>query len=75
MNENDFIEAFKEMRSASKQRKFTQSIELMVNFRGIDFKKAENQIDAKVNMPNATGRSTGKTLLFAKELSNTTLLV
>ena len=67
MNEKDFIEAFKAMRENSKPRKFTQSVELIINFRGLDFKKAQNQIDVKLNLPHATGKSSGKTLLFAKD--------
>jgi large subunit ribosomal protein L1 len=54
------------MRDSSKQRKFVQSIELMINFKGLDFKKSENQLDLKVAMPFATGRSRGKVLVFAK---------
>lgn len=55
------------MREKSKQRKFTQSVELMINFRGLDFKKAQNQVDVKVHLPHATGKTSGKTLLFAKD--------
>ncbi len=56
------------MRQQSKQRRFVQSIELIVNFKGMDFKKPENQIDIRVGMPHATGKkSGGKTLLFARD--------
>ena len=67
MNEKEFAVAFKEMRENTKQRKFTQSVELMINFRGLDFKKAQNQVDVKVVLPHATGKTSGKTLLFAKD--------
>lgn len=67
MNEKEFLSAFKEMREKTKQRKFTQSVELMINFRGLDFKKAQNQVDVKVDLPHATGKTSGKTLLFAKD--------
>ncbi len=66
MNKNDFLTALQKMRDSSKQRKFVQSIELMINFKGLDFKKSENQLDLKVAMPFATGRSRGKVLVFAK---------
>lgn len=66
MNKNDFSVALQKMRDSSKQRKFTQSIELMINLKGLDFKKPENQLDLKVAMPFATGRERGKVLVFAK---------
>ena len=67
MNEKEFLNALKEMRENTKERKFKQSVELIINFRGLDFKKAQNQIDVKINLPHATGKSSGKTLLFAKD--------
>lgn len=67
MNQKDFLDALKKMRDSSKQRKFTQSIELMVNLTGLDFKKPENQLDLKVTLPFATGRSRGKVLVFARD--------
>ncbi len=68
MNKRDVEQALQEMRKQSKQRRFVQSIELIVNFKGIDFKKQENQIDVKVNLPHATGKKGGaKSLLFARD--------
>jgi len=68
MNRKDVEQALQEMRKQSKQRRFVQSIELIVNFKGIDFKKQENQIDVKVNLPHATGKKGGaKSLLFARD--------
>jgi large subunit ribosomal protein L1 len=55
------------MREKSKPRKFLQSIELIVNFKGLDTKKPVNQVDVKVNLPYPTGKKgSGKSLLFAK---------
>ncbi|MAG22121.1 MAG: hypothetical protein CL943_02340 [Candidatus Diapherotrites archaeon] len=67
LNEKEFLSAFQIMRKETKKRNFMQSIELMINFRGLDFKKAQNQIDVKVIIPHATGKASGKTLLFAKD--------
>lgn len=67
MHKKDLAAAFKAMRGQTKQRKFKQSIELIINFRGLDTKKPESQVDVKVSLPNPTGRKgTGKSLLFAK---------
>lgn len=67
MNEKDFLAGLQKMRDSSKQRKFTQSIELMVNFKGLDFKKPENHVDLKINLPFATGRGSGKVLVFVRD--------
>ena len=67
MQKKEIIQALKVMREQSKERKFTQSIELIINFKDLDTKKPINQIDVKVTMPNPTGKQGGgKTLLFAK---------
>ena len=68
MKKEDVLRALQRMRDESKQRKFQQSVDLTINFKGIDFKKAENQIDVSVNPPNPTGKATGaKTLVFVKD--------
>ncbi len=67
MNEKDFVDALKQMRDSSRERKFEQSIELIVNLKGIDFKKSQNQIDEKVSLPFSTGKSSGKTIIFVKD--------
>jgi len=69
MEKKAFLAALQRMRDESRQRKFTQSIELMVNFKGLDFKKPDNQIDIRVTMPFATGKGRGKVLVFAKDKS------
>ncbi len=67
MQKKEIIQALKIMREKSKERKFTQSIELIINFKDLDTKKPINQIDVKVTMPNPTGKQgSGKKLLFAK---------
>jgi len=70
MQKKDVLQALKAMRDASKPRKFVQSIELIINFRDLDTKKPENQVDVKVSLPYATGKKgTGKSLLFARDES------
>jgi len=61
------LDAIGKIKTDGKQRKFTESIELILNFKGVNFKKQENQIDVKVNFPHATGKASGKVLLFAKD--------
>lgn len=61
------LAAIAKMKTDCKQRKFTESIELIINFKEINFKKQENQIDVNVSFPHGTGRAAGKVLLFAKD--------
>ena len=65
MDKASFEKAFQKMREKTEKRKFTQSIEMMVNFKGLDTKKAESQIEVRVNLPFATKKGTGKSLLFS----------
>ena len=37
------------------KRKFTQSVELIVNFRGIDFTKPENRLNLDIALPKGKG--------------------
>jgi len=69
LEKSQVVSALKAMRDTSKQRKFQQSVELAINFRGIDFKKAENRIDVNVTFPYSTGKGAAKTALFAKDKS------
>lgn len=70
MQKKDILQALASMREKTKERKFTQSVELIVNFKGIDTKKSVNQVDVKVTMPHPTGKiGSGKSLLFAKDKS------
>ncbi|NMA44289.1 MAG: hypothetical protein GX950_00545 [Candidatus Diapherotrites archaeon] len=66
MKKQDAIDAVKKVREISPKRKFTQSVELMVNFTGLDMKKPQNQVFVKVDLPFSTGKGSGKILVFAK---------
>jgi len=66
MKKSEAIDALKKMRETSPQRKFTQSVELMVNFTGLDMKKPQNQVHVKVDLPHSTGKGSGKVIVFAK---------
>ncbi len=66
MRKQEAIEAVKKVREISPKRKFTQSVELMINFTGLDMKKPQNQVYVKVDLPFSTGKGSGKVLVFAK---------
>ncbi|MEW6329488.1 MAG: 50S ribosomal protein L1 [Candidatus Micrarchaeota archaeon] len=46
------------------KRKFTQSVELALNFKGIDFNKQDNRINLEVALPKGKGRDV-KVAVFA----------
>lgn len=48
------------------KRKFTQSVDLTVNFTGIDFNKQDNRFNMQVLLPNGRGRDT-KVIFFADD--------
>ena len=45
MNNKDVITALKKAREGAKKRKFSQTIELIINFRGLNLKNPEQQLD------------------------------
>ena len=66
MKKSEAVDAVKKMRENSKARKFSQSVELMINFTGLDMKKPQNQVNVKVELPNSTGKGSGKICIFTK---------
>jgi len=66
MRKDDALAAVKKVREVSKKRNFMQSVEMMINFTGLDMKKPQNQVNVKVALPHNTGKSSGKIVVFAK---------
>jgi large subunit ribosomal protein L1 len=66
MNKKDALAAIQNIKENSKKRKFLQSVEMMVNFTGLDMKKPQNQVNVKVVLPHSTGKGSGKIAVFAK---------
>jgi large subunit ribosomal protein L1 len=48
------------------KRKFAQSVELAINFSGINFGKAENRLNMEVKLPNGRGK-VGGAIVFADD--------
>lgn len=59
------LEAVKKAREQAGKRKFVQSIDLMLGFKGLDLNKPENRITVEVPLPHGTGKSL-KVLMFAE---------
>jgi large subunit ribosomal protein L1 len=66
MRRDEAISALKKLHEIAPKRKFTQSVELMINFTGLDMKKPTNQVNVKVVLPVPTGKGSGKVAVFAK---------
>lgn len=49
------------------KRKFTQSVELIMNFKGVNFSKAENRVNAYVYLPKGKGGKEPKVAIFADQ--------
>ncbi|MFH1257144.1 MAG: hypothetical protein V1494_07705 [Candidatus Diapherotrites archaeon] len=68
VNKASVLGALKAMRDSSKPRNFTQSVDLALNFKGIDFKKADKRVDVDVVLPHSTGKQVAsKALVFVKD--------
>ena len=48
------------------KRKFTQSVDLSVNFSGIDFSKPDNRLNLEVKLPNGRGKES-KVIVFSDD--------
>ena len=70
MDKNQVIEAIKELRSLSKKRNFSQTLDLQINLMNLDLKKPENKIEAFVTMPNKRGKQVKVCALVGGALPN-----
>lgn len=59
------VDAIKKALEDKGKRKFTQSVEFIVNFRGIDFSKAENRLNLDILLPKGRGKEQ-KVMVFAE---------
>jgi len=64
MDKKTITAALEKALEAKGKRKFTQSMEMMVNFRGIDFTKAENRLNLDILLPKGKGKDQ-KVIVFA----------
>ncbi len=67
MEKNQVLNALQSLRQTAEPRKFKQTIDMTINFKNIDFKKAENQVDVDVSLPNPVGKGDGKVALFVRD--------
>ncbi len=65
MDKKKLAEGIEEMLKEKGSRKFTQSVELVLNFRGIDFSKPENRLNLDVALPYGKGGKEPKIVVIA----------
>ena len=68
MEKEQIIEALKKAKDSSKKRKFTQSIDLIINLKGVDVKKADQQINLFTPLHYSKGKETKVCALVGPEL-------
>lgn len=62
------LSALSKMRESSKKRNFTQTIDMTLTFKGLDFKKPDSKFDVSVNMPfSSLKKADSKVLVFAND--------
>jgi len=73
MNEN-FVNAVKTARENTKDRKFKQTFDLIVNLKLIDLKKPENRLNEIMALPNGRGKD-ASVVIFSDNIKGTELKV
>jgi large subunit ribosomal protein L1 len=64
----DLEKAIEELKTKSKKRNFTQSVDLVMNFTRVDFTKPDNRIDVDVFLPAGRGKAMKIAAIVGDEL-------
>ncbi len=64
MKQDDIVKAINKCFEEKGKRKFTQSVEFIMNFSGVDFSKQDKRVNLSVVLPNGTGKAM-KVAVFA----------
>lgn len=69
MEKKDIIQAIQHLREFSKKRNFSQTVDLIINLKGLDVKKQGNNIDIFATLPHARKKKLKICALVGHELS------
>ena len=69
LNMKNLLAAVKEVKSKSKERKFSQSIDLAINLQNIDMKKPEGRIQERIELPNSVGKEIKVCVIASGEMA------
>lgn len=81
MDEEKMKQAVKEALQGSKPRNFTQTVDIAVNLKNLDFKKPESRVKGDVELPHGRGKPTkvgviaGGDLAERAKLQNLTVII
>lgn len=67
IDEKKIAHAVEEMLKEKGKRKFRQSVELIINFRGVDFTKAEKRLNLDITMPKGMGGKENKVVVIGED--------
>ncbi len=67
INKESLKKAIEKALEEKGKRKFTQSLELIMNFKGVDFSKTTNRINLDVVLPKGLGKKNHKVVVFAED--------
>jgi len=68
MNKQEIVKKLEELKKNSKERGFTQSIDLHVSLKNMDFKKPEHKIKKVLILPHSVGKKRKICAIVGKEL-------
>ncbi len=68
MDKKLVLQTLEKVKSSSKERKFTQTIDVIFNLKDINLKKSEEHVDIYVDLPHARGKSATICGLVDKQL-------
>jgi len=68
MEKQRIVQTLEKAKTDSKERKFTQTIDLIINLRGINIKKSDEQVNLFVELPHETGKKAKICGLVSKDL-------
>jgi large subunit ribosomal protein L1 len=68
MDKNSVLKTLEQLKKEASQRKFKQSIDLIIALKDLDFKKTEQQVEFFASIPNSTGKKIKICALIGPEL-------
>src|SRR3989344_5477024 len=68
MNKKQVLETLGKLREVNEKRKFSQTVDLVINLRGIDIKKPEQKVDLFIKLPYSKGKDNKICALVDHEL-------
>lgn len=68
MEKKEILEALKKIRETNTKRNFSQSLDLIINLKGIDLKKENQRVDLYLNLPHERGKPTKICAFVDKQL-------